>query len=1002
MSEADFDRFWREVWGEDRPPFPWQKRLAAQLLQSGSLPPALDLPTGVGKTSVIDIALFALAHRPEDFPRRVVFVVDRRVIVDQAARHATALAGALARATSGSLAHTVASRLRGLWGGTSEDPPFGVATLRGGVPRDPTWADRPDRPMVVVSTVDQAGSRLLFRGYGLSPSQQPVHAGLLGSDALFLLDEVHLSVPFAETLEAISRLRRHTAKPLRPWAFLAMSATLQPTARRSGAPFALDEDDLAHPVLQKRLESSKIARLSEVPAKGRDEANKRSLLATSAAKEARAFLAKGARAVAVVVNRVDTARSAYETLLAAVGPATDVYLLTGRMRPLDRDDLLDRRDANGMSLLDRIRAGRDRRASSRPLVVVATQSIEAGADFDFDALVTECPSLDALRQRFGRLDRLGELGTAPAVVLMRSDLAQTDDPIYGTAAAETWRWLSARATPDADGDPAVDLGIRRLQLPNDPAELETLLAPSAHAPVLLPPHLDAWSQTNPAPTPDRDVAAWLHGPDRSSPEVQIVWRADIDEEDLVRALGSEQTEATGELIRRVGICPPSSQEALSVPLWAARAWLAERPSDAVADAPQPPADDDAKPSKLDRPFFRWRGAENSASLVLADSTEIEPGDLLIVPAKRGGIAGHRNWDPTSTEPVADLGDLASWHQRRWPALRLRCPSEALAALALRSTSEPPLPWADDESRPDCETALLEWLQALAVENPDNDFAAALRPRLRGNRLRAPHLAILVCSQGNERWWSIATRRPLAAPRGRLGGGIELANEDDNSSLLAPGEVTLRRHLADVSKLVGDFARRLGLASRLVADLELAGRGHDAGKADPRFQSWLAGGDPIRALAAGEPLAKSAGDLDAAARLRARERSGYPKGTRHELLSTQLVADWFREAAHDPDLALHLVASHHGYCRPLAPVVDDPQPVPVELWVGDRPLRASSAHQLARLDSPIAQRFWSLTERYGHWTLALLETLLRLADHRASELERGSASDPSHSLQGDQP
>lgn len=56
--------------------------------------------TGAGKTAVLDIALFHLALTASDAvrtpaPRRIVFAVDRRVIVDQAYNRARKLQRAL-------------------------------------------------------------------------------------------------------------------------------------------------------------------------------------------------------------------------------------------------------------------------------------------------------------------------------------------------------------------------------------------------------------------------------------------------------------------------------------------------------------------------------------------------------------------------------------------------------------------------------------------------------------------------------------------------------------------------------------------------------------------------------------------------------------------------------------------------------------------------------------------------------------------------------------------
>src|SRR5690606_11386103 len=112
------------------------------------------------------------------FPRRIVLVVDRRVVVDQGADHAHSLRAALMEGKD-TPACAIAQALRALFDGADNEPPFTIAVLRGGMPRDEAWAERPDRPAVALSTVDQVGSRLLFRGYGVSERMAPVHAGLL-------------------------------------------------------------------------------------------------------------------------------------------------------------------------------------------------------------------------------------------------------------------------------------------------------------------------------------------------------------------------------------------------------------------------------------------------------------------------------------------------------------------------------------------------------------------------------------------------------------------------------------------------------------------------------------------------------------------------------------------------------------------------------------------------------------------------------------------------------
>jgi CRISPR-associated endonuclease/helicase Cas3 len=59
LAITDFSQFFIGVRGYE--PFPWQRRLAEVAWEAGRFPSVLDLPTGSGKTAVMDIALFLLA-----------------------------------------------------------------------------------------------------------------------------------------------------------------------------------------------------------------------------------------------------------------------------------------------------------------------------------------------------------------------------------------------------------------------------------------------------------------------------------------------------------------------------------------------------------------------------------------------------------------------------------------------------------------------------------------------------------------------------------------------------------------------------------------------------------------------------------------------------------------------------------------------------------------------------------------------------------------------------
>ncbi len=944
-----FSAFFEAVHGVS--PFPWQRRLFRHV-REGGWPELLDLPTGTGKTSALDVALVHLAlddaMQGRTASMRVVYVVDRRTIVDQAFERARRLLEAL-RAPTVDAVRTIADRLRALSGNEAE--PLHAALLRGGMPREDAWARRPDQPTLVVSTVDQVGSRLLFRGYGVSDSMKPVHAGLLGHDTLFLLDEVHLSTAFRDTLHALAStqpddLSAETSFTRRT--VVEMSATAEVGEREV---FRLGEEDYAHPVLSRRLNAAKPARLVEVkvPAKQPDKALERFARAVT---EAAGEPARAGLRVAVVVNRLATARQVFASLRAEFGRAADVRLVTGRMRALDRTEL--EREV----LLPRVGSGW--KDDQPPLVVVATQCIEAGADFDFDVLVTECASFDALRQRFGRLNRMGRPIDAQGVILMRSDSKTEDDPVYGEALAKTWASLNASEGVDFRSVGGVAVAD------------SACLAPAQQAPMLFPAYLDAWTQTAPRPAPDPDVSLFLHGIKPTRAEVQLVWRADIEEELLARE------DALEHVLARLAVCPPSSLEALSVPLDAVRRWLAGQDADDVADVEGARTVSRDRRSPRGRAVVRWRGDDSA----IVFGRELAPGDVLVVPSTYGGLT-EGTWDPTGLDPVADLGMLANIVHRGRLIVRL-------LPRALGYASEEALPWplpkAGALEQEEAEDPIDAWLSSAIETTPRDGRAELLReqllPLVDRNARRVVNIEGVGAVPG---YLTVIGKRRAAV------GEPEPATEQDTGSF-GGRAIPLSEHLRGVGALAAAFSERCGLIPSLAHDVAMAARWHDLGKIDPRFQAWLRGGDELAAaigIASGEVLAKSTSSTaDHRARRAARRRARYPEGARHELLSVALLElSSILSESTDRDLVLHLVGSHHGHCRPLAPICFDESPVPVS-WVdeGDT-FQGPSDHHLHQLGSGVAERFFALQRRYGWHGLAYLETLVRLADHRRSEAEQ---------------
>lgn len=1062
MTIDDFRDYFRAV-HHGRLPFPWQEQLATRVLAFGwgnnddpfnadqGRTDLLALPTAAGKTAVIDIAVFHLATQLfkrvviRTAPLRIFFVVDRRIVVDEAFERATRIARALGNAKDGILKQ-MADALRSGGGDRPLEEPLHIAIMRGGMYRDDGWAASPVQPTICVSTVDQVGSRLLFRGYGLSAYQWPLHAGLIGCDSLVILDEAHISTPFVETLEAVRRYAGEDWLEARPPVARRLQVVQMTATPRSGVnPFKFDRAAHTDTDLHDRLTAKKLARLVEVSTESTTQKmppEKRraiELVNTQAVIERIVLEAKvlaglekptreesskapgkkrakfdaptvtletlPARVIGIVVNRVATAREVFDRLRVLRDEQGQAYchtiLLTGRVRPYDRHELLQEVEVNGQpgGWLRFMRADRSNADQlDKPLFVVATQTVEVGADLSFDALVTQAASLDALRQRFGRLDRLGRRRVSQAVIVTRKDAiaANYHDLVYGDAIHHTWKQLNAWAIRGKGKNKVVtiDCGVDALQSAvddlkqSDPKAFEQMCAPTKHAPVMLPAHVEAWCHTSPRPAAEPDTTLFLHGPSSAPPDVQIVWRGDLPE--------SLNSHSLADSVAAVSFVPPTSLETLSVSIGAVRAWLSDKHLvETLTDVEGAEEENEEQTTAAETPLqvLRWCGPDDTRTTIISPD-EICPGDTIVVPSLYGGC-DQFGWNPASHLPVRDVGDLCVRLARWRPVLRLHTGVMQVWRWPLLDAGEDDfarlvteiaglLKSEDEDTRPDLEKVFQQlcndlrtpqWLRRIALE-------------LRGVQRRAPVL------YPDKQGW-IAERRQRLTREYILQSGHEMhavgeCTTEDDASWMIGRQVDLIEHLAAVRDRSRSYAEAIGLSENIREDLALAGWLHDIGKADPRFQIWLHDGDEVAAAMADSLLAKSGKNGRNVAAIRhAREQAGYPRGGRHECLSALMIEknSHVVPAGRDRELVICLVGLHHGRGWPFMPVVPDDTSMWAQLEIDGSTLHAPCDHRLYQLDNGWTDRFWTTVRRYGYWGLAYFEAILRLADQSVSEEEQ---------------
>ena len=872
---------------ESHPPFRWQLRLLNCLID-GDLPSAVNVPTGLGKTSVMALWLIALAEGSK-LPRRLVYVVDRRAVVDQATRFAERLRE--------NLPSQLADKL-----GFGRDTRLPISTLRGGFADNRDWLEDPSRPAIIVGTVDMVGSRLLFEGYGVSRRMRPYHAGLLGVDSLVVLDEAHLCPPFESLLRQVEDLRdghlgsRHSARPP-PFRLLSLSATVRQD-QWGGTPrpvFGLEDGDREDRVVRQRLRARKrlgVTKLTD-PKTLTDRLAERAVELGFGVSPARVLVYCDRRSDAVEVKRLIDRECKQRTKATpnVAKPASE--LLVGARRVYERTSLEHWLEEHGL-------LGGSRRSPEAPVFLVSTSAGEVGVDLDADHVVCDLVALERMVQRLGRVNRRGGQGREAMIdVFAVYPVAKATSDKAKQDAERSVRLFERRLAALAklpkgedgrhDASPSAALELRR----QHPAVVAAATTPAPLYPALSRPLLDAWAMTSLEQHEGRpEVGPWLRGWDaEDEPQTTVVWRTHLP----YRQVGNTTAVVPDMVAAFFRMAPIHATEKLESESTRVFDWLLKR----------------------------------IASLGKDESLSVGHEDVVAIVIGRDG----------------ELVDSANMRELQ----RLAAPKSRLGAPESRARDQRKIDWQRflpgcalivDERIGGCRDGMLDEKSDLDVATADADekwqseledvSASRARPSIR--------FRVDVVSAGEEDeelglpeevadWRHLRTFVTHVDEGGTARRGLAVykwhddAQDEEALSILARPQL-LADHAREVADRVRHLAGRLNLPEEEVEALTIAARLHDDGKAAALWQQAMnAPADGVYAKTRG------GGNL------------ALLEGYRHEFGSLVRAA---RELLPDRmrDLVLHLIAAHHGYARPLISHrgCEDGAPSLLESFAGDAAVR----------------------------------------------------------------